>query len=138
MLEPGNRKMVDDDEWSWVVDRCSEPCRHLVIGTSLPVFTPGGIHDLQQWDEAVCDGKWGRPGVWIGEKLRRAIDTEHWPAFDDSFKKFERLLIDRATGAGDVAAPQTITVLGGDIHFSYGVAIDPRDGRRSRAGSIRS
>ncbi len=128
VLEPGNRKMVDDAEWDWIVDRCFEPCTHLIIATSLPVFTPGGIHAIQQWDEAVCDGGWGRVGAWIGEKVRRAIDTEHWPAFDDSFRKFEELLIARATGARDVDPPATITVLGGDIHFSYGVAIEPRDG----------
>ena len=119
--------MIDDDEWEWVVDRCFEPCEHLIIATSLPVFTPGGIHAIQQWDEAVCEGRWGRVGVWVGEKVRRAIDTEHWPAFDDSFRNVEQLLIDRATGARDVEPPQTITVMGGDIHFSYGVRVEPRD-----------
>jgi hypothetical protein len=126
VLEPGNRKMIGDDEWDWVVDRCFEPANHLVIATSLPVFTPGGVHAIQQWDEAVCDGHWGRVGAWLGERVRRAIDTEHWPAFDDSFRKFERLLVERATGERDVEPPATITVLGGDIHFSYGVAVEPR------------
>lgn len=92
------------------------------------MFTPGGIHAIQQWDEAVCDGHWGRFGSWIGEKVRHAIDTEHWPAFDDSFRKFEQLLIDRATGTDGNEPPDTITVMGGDIHFSYGVAIEPRNG----------
>lgn len=126
VLEPGNRKMIGDDEWDWVVDRCFEPATHLLIATSLPVFTPGGVHAIQQWDEAVCDGRWGRVGAWVGERVRRAIDTEHWPSFDDSFRKFERLLVGRATGERDVEPPQTITVLGGDIHFSYGVAVGPR------------
>ena len=126
VLEPGNRKMIGDDEWDWVVDRCFEPATHLLIATSLPVFTPGGIHAIQQWDEAVCDERWGRFGTWIGERVRRAIDTEHWPSFDDSFRKFERLLIGRATGERGVEPPATISVLGGDIHFSYGVAVEPR------------
>ena len=126
VLEPGNRKMIGDDEWDWVVDRCFEPATHLLIATSLPVFAPGGVHAIQQWDEAVCDGRWGRVGAWVGERVRRAIDTEHWPAFDDSFRKFEQLLVGRSTGARDVAPPATITVLGGDIHFSYGVAVEPR------------
>jgi hypothetical protein len=128
-LEPGNRKMIGDDEWDWVVERCFEPTTHLLIGTSLPVFTPGGVHAIQQWDEAVCDGRWGRVGAWVGERVRRAIDTEHWPSFDDSFRKFERLVVARATGEGDVPPPATITVLGGDIHFSYGVAVEPRGDR---------
>ncbi len=126
VLDREPRKMIGDDEWSWVVDRCFEPCDHLVVATSLPVFTPGGIHGLQQWDEAVCGGAWGRIGAWVGERVRRAIDTEHWPAFDHSYRAFEQLLIDRATGARDEAPPTTISVLGGDIHFSYGVAIEPR------------
>ena len=130
VLEPGNRKMIGDDEWEWVVDRCFEPATHLLIATSLPVFTPGGIHAIQQWDEAVCDGRWGPIGAWVGERVRRAIDTEHWPSFDDSFRRFERLLIGRATGDRDVEAPATITVLGGDIHFSYGVAVEPRGDHR--------
>ncbi|NNE12157.1 MAG: alkaline phosphatase family protein [Ilumatobacter sp.] len=125
VLTDDTRKMIGDREWSWVVDRCMEPCRHLVIATSLPVFTPGGIHALQQWDEAVCDGAWGPPGRWFGEKVRRAIDTEHWPAFDDSFRNFEQLLIDRATTSD---APATVAVLGGDIHFSYAVAVEARNG----------
>ncbi len=130
VLEPGNRKMIGDDEWDWVVDRCFEPATHLLIATSLPVFAPGGVHAIQQWDEAVCDGRWGRVGAWVGERVRRTIDTEHWPSFDDSFRKFERLLVERATGERDTEAPATITVLGGDIHFSYGVAVEPRGDRR--------
>ncbi len=128
VLDQEPRLMIGDDEWNWVVERCFEPCRHLLIATSLPVFTPGGIHAIQQWDEAVCDGHWGRFGSWIGEKVRRAIDTEHWPAFDSSFRKFEQLLIDRSTGADGCEPPDTITVIGGDIHFSYGVEVEPRDG----------
>lgn len=127
VLDREPRQMIGDDEWGWVVDRCAEPCRHLIVATSLPVFTPGGIHGLQQWDEAVCGGAWGRVGSWVGEKVRRALDTEHWPAFDDSFRNFEQLLIDRATGTLGETPPETITVLGGDIHFSYGVGIEPRD-----------
>lgn len=126
VLDRSPRRMVGEDEWSWIVDRCNEPCRHLIIATSLPVFTPGGIHGLQQWDEALCAGAWGRPGAWIGEKIRRALDTEHWPAFQASFLEFEQLLVDRATGEHS-DPPETITVLGGDIHFSYGVAVEPRD-----------
>jgi len=127
VLEGETRKMVGDDEWEWIVDRCEEPCRHLMIATSLPVFVPGGIHGLQQWSEAVCGGAWGPPFRWFGEKVRRAIDTEHWPGFDDSFRRFEGLLIDLAAGRHGVTPPETITVMGGDIHFSYGVVIESRD-----------
>ena len=32
---------------------------HLVIGTSLPVMLGPGMHHLEAWNEAVCDGAWG-------------------------------------------------------------------------------
>lgn len=127
VLDGGVRKMIGDDEWDWIVDRCLEPCRHLIVGTSLPVFTPGGIHGLQQWSEVIAGGKWGRLGERLGERIRRGLDTEHWPGFDDSFRKFEQLVLDVA-GQPEVRAPATMTVLGGDIHFSYGVVVEPRDG----------
>ena len=128
VLEEQNRRLVDEGEWSWIVDRASEPCRHLVLVSSLPVFTPGGIHALQQWSEAICQGAWGRVGRWAGEKVRRALDTEHWPAFDRSFREFEQLLLDRGASGGEHEAPATINELAGDIHFSYTVAVEPRDG----------
>ncbi len=123
VLTEQDRRIVDPDEWEWVRERCGEPCRHLIIATPLPVFTPGGIHPLQQWDEAICQGAWGRPGRWLGEKVRRALDTEHWPAFDTSFREMEQLLIDVGSGDG---APETISVLGGDIHFSYVIDVERR------------
>jgi hypothetical protein len=126
VLEEQDRRLVDEGEWGWIVDRASEPCRHLVLVSSLPVFAPGGIHGLQQWSEAICQGAWGRPGSWIGEKVRRALDTEHWPAFDRSFRDFEQLLLRRGTETADNDPPATITVIGGDIHFSYAVAVEPR------------
>jgi hypothetical protein len=63
-----------------------------VIGTSLPVFVAGGIHDLQAWNERVCNGAWGRLGRRSGEKLRRELDLDHWPAFGRSFGKMVELL----------------------------------------------
>ena len=104
VLQPGDRWMVDDEEWSFIVDQCmAADARHIVIGTSLPVFVVGGIHDLQRWNERVCDGAWGRPGRWIGEKLRRALDLDGWPAFGRSFEAMTELLI----GIGTCVAPAT-------------------------------
>lgn len=118
VLDPSARSMVDPDEWEWISDICRQPTRHLVIGTSLPAFTPGGIGDLQQWNERVCAGAWGRFAIRTGERLRRALDLEDWPAFSRSFDALVRLLAEvGAEGRDD--APSTISVLSGDIHFSY-------------------
>ena len=29
-------------------------------------------------DQAFAQGAWGRPAAWIGERLRQAVDLEHW------------------------------------------------------------
>ena len=131
VLTPGARSMLDDDEWAFVADECREPCRHLVIATSLPMFVPGGLHGIQQWNEAVCDGAWGRPFAWLGEKLRRALDMEDWAAFDRSFRQMEDLIAEIATGPD---APSTISILGGDIHFSYAAELELRNGDRLTSG----
>jgi hypothetical protein len=118
VLEPGRRQIVDDGEWDWIVRACHADVDHLLIGTSLPVFVPGGLHDLQAWSEAICDGAWGRPGRRLGEWTRRKADMEDWPAFIRSFDQFVELLQD--VGARSRSAPPaTISVLSGDIHFSY-------------------
>ncbi len=49
-------------------------------------------------------------------RLRRALDLEDWPAFNTSFHEFNDLVVDVATRE---RPPATITVLSGDIHFSY-------------------
>jgi hypothetical protein len=131
VLTPGARSMLDDDEWAFVSDECREPCRHLLIATSLPMFVPGGLHGIQQWNEAICDGAWGRPFTWIGEKLRRALDMEDWAAFDRSFRQMEDLIADIATGP---EAPATVSILGGDIHFSYAAELQFRNGQELRSG----
>ncbi len=119
VLEPGRREMVDGDEWVWIADRSAEPAEHLMLATSLPLFVPGGLHGVQQWSEALCDGAMGR---WLrgrGETLRRALDLEDWAAFDRSFRRFERLLVDLCTATPERTPPATVSIVSGDIHFAY-------------------
>ena len=118
VLEPGHRSMLDPDEAAWVAAQCHADVDHLLIATSLPVFVTGALHDLQAWNEAVCDGAWGRPAAWIGERIRRGLDLEDWPAFMRSFDELGALLADVGS-AKRGPAPATINVLSGDIHFSY-------------------
>jgi len=121
VLDPGARRMVDDDEWAWIVEQCrmDGSVDHLVIGTSLPVFVPGGLHDLQVWNEAVCDGAWGARLARVGEKVRRSVDLEDWPAFMASFERVTDLLAAVGSGRHGGPAPSSISVVSGDIHFSY-------------------
>lgn len=132
VLDPGHRRMASADEWQWVVDACTADVDHLLIGTSLPVFVPGGLHDLQVWSEAICDGVWGWPGRKIGEWLRLRADMEDWSAFVGSFDEFVDML--QELGAKSRPdAPATISVLAGDIHFSFAAEVTFPAGREMSA-----
>jgi hypothetical protein len=59
----------------------------------------------------------------FGERVRRALDLEHWGAFPHSFERMVELL--RATGAGERGdPPASIVTLGGDIHHAYLARVD--------------
>lgn len=126
VLEPGKREMIDADEWAWITERAMEPADHVLLATSLPVFAPGGLHALQQWNEVLCDGGRGR-GRWLvrpSDWLRRFLDLEQWAAFDSTFRKFEDLVVLLTTPSPLRRPPATVSVLSGDIHFAYVTEVD--------------
>ena len=45
-------------------------------------------------------GRWGRPGKWVGERMRQALDLEHWASFRESFGELVDLLRRRRAVAG--------------------------------------
>ena len=110
--------MVDPDEWRWIVEHATGGYDHLVIGTSLPLIMAPGLHYLEAWNEAVCDGAWGRVAAWVGEKIRQAADLEHWAAFGDSFESMCRHIREVGTGQHG-EPPATIVALSGDVHHAY-------------------
>lgn len=140
VLDPQGRLMVDDEEWAWVVEHAMCDCDHLVLATSLPVLMPGGLHELEAWNEAVCAGAWGRRFTGLGERIRRAIDLEDWPAFRASFDRYTDLLRDVATPdrPDGTAPPATVCMVSGDVHFTYGVAAQfpPVEGRPPVASAV--
>jgi hypothetical protein len=111
--------MVDDEEWEWIIEHSRGAFDHLVIVSSMPVFLSPGVHYLEAWSEAVCSGAWGGLAARLGEKLRRALDLEHWPAFQRSFERMMQLLRDAADGSDGHDPPASITVVGGDVHNAY-------------------
>jgi PhoD-like phosphatase len=114
----GRRAMVDDDEWEWICERLVGGHDHLVIGTSLPLLLGHGMHYLEAWSEAVCAGAWGGAAARAGERVRRAVDLEHWAAFGESFERLTTRI--REVGAGlHGPAPASIVVLSGDVHHAY-------------------
>ena len=118
-LEEGDRRMFDDDEWQWLHEEVAGDFDHLVIANTLPVLMSPAFHHLEAANEAICAGAWGPLGKAIaGERLRRALDLEHWGAFGHGFLKFVGLL--ERVGRGEYGPPpETITLLGGDVHHAY-------------------
>jgi hypothetical protein len=123
VLADGRRDMVDADEWDWIREHARGSFDHLIVATTLPAFAPPGIHHLEAWNEAVCDGRWRSVAARLGERLRRAVDLEHWAAFQRSFDQLLDLLRDVSRGYGG-EPPATITILSGDVHTTYIAKVD--------------
>jgi PhoD-like phosphatase len=112
------RRMFDDEEWEWLNERVTGDVEHLIIADTLPVLMPPAMHDLEAWNEAVCAGAWGNWAKGPGERIRRAIDLEHWGAFQHSFRQLMGLIEDVAAGRRG-EPPRSIVLLAGDIHHAY-------------------
>jgi hypothetical protein len=136
VLSAGRRQMIDDDEWDWIVEHSSGAFDHVIIASTLPVFLPIGIHHLQAWNEALCAGRWGRLAATLSEQLRRAVDLEHWAAFNRSFEQLCDWLRTIARGTEDAEPPASILLLGGDVHCSSVSEVDLGVGNSSRVHQL--
>jgi hypothetical protein len=124
VLSDGRRQMVDEEEWDWIVGHSSGAFDHVIIASTLPVFLQRGIHHLQAWNESLCAGRWGGIVAGLSERLRRAVDLEHWAAFNRSFEQLCDWLRTIAGGPVDALSPASILLLGGDVHRSSVSEID--------------
>jgi hypothetical protein len=124
VLSDGRRQMVDEEEWDWIVGHSSGAFDHVIIASTLPVFLQRGIHHLQAWNESLCAGRWGGIVAGLSERLRRAVDLEHWAAFNRSFEQLCDWLRTIAGGTVDALSPASILLLGGDVHRSSVSEID--------------
>ncbi len=115
---PEDRSMLDPHEWAWLEEHCEGDFDHLLLGTSLPLLLAPGLHYLESWNEAVCNGVWRKPAARLGERLRQAVDLEHWAAFGSSLTRIVELVRDVGTGAKG-APPASIVALSGDVHHAY-------------------
>ena len=125
VLEPDRRSILDDHEMAWLDTQLRGDVDHLFIGTSLPFLMAQGIHDLEAINEAMATGAWGPRVARWGEKMRRALDLEHWAAFQEGFATVLGMVVEVAEGKRG-AAPGTIVFLSGDVHNSYVTEIDRR------------
>ena len=118
VLDDGRRCMMNDSEWDWIVERATGDFDHLLLATSLPALLAPGMQYVEAWSEAICDGRWGKAAARAGEKIRQAVDLEHWGAFGESFEKLALLLEEVASGKRG-RPPASIVLLSGDVHHAY-------------------
>jgi len=123
VLEPGRREMVDEGEWAWIEEHVGGDVDHLLLASSVPFLLPHGLHELERWNEAVCDGAWGPLAARAGEWIRQAAVLDHWASFGRSFHRLAGLLERSATGAAG-RPPVTVTMVSGDVHHSYLARVD--------------
>jgi hypothetical protein len=118
VLDRERRSIFDDETWEWIVSHAEGDFDHLLIATTVPYLLSPGFDRLEAWNERLCDGAWGGLAARASEKLRRAVDFDHWAAFQFSFRRLRRLL--EEVGAGKRGrAPATIAIVSGDVHHAY-------------------
>jgi hypothetical protein len=132
VLTEEKRSMFDERTWDWIVDHASGDFDHLLIATTVPYLLSPGFHYLEAWNERLCDGAWGGPIARGSEQLRRAVDFDHWAAFQHSFQRLRELLEEVGSGRRG-KAPASIVLLSGDVHHAYlcDVAFKPDAGVQS-------
>ena len=117
-LEEGKRRIMSTEEWEWVKGKADGERSHLLLGSSLPILLPYGMHDIEAWSEAIGDGAWGKRFKPFGEKVRKMANLDHWACFQKSYREVEQLVIDIASGnCGE--PPESIVMFGGDVHHCY-------------------
>ena len=116
--EPPRALDPDALGWEWLERELRGGADHLLVASSIPVYLPAGLHDLEAWSEAVAAGAWGRAGARLGERVRRRLSLEHWAAFGGSFDRLLDALA--AVGAGTRGRPPaSILVLAGEVHHGW-------------------
>jgi len=132
VLTDERRSMFDDRVWEWIVDHASGDFDHLVLATTVPYLLSPGFHHLEAWNERLCDGVWGSAIARGSEGLRRALDFDHWAAFQFSFQRLRKLLEEVGSGKRG-KPPASIVLLSGDVHHAYlcDVAFRPEAGVQS-------
>ena len=119
VLTGERRSMFDDEVWDWIVDHASGDFDHLLIATTVPYLLSPGFHHLEAWNERLCDGAWGGLVARASEKLRRAVDFDHWASFQFSFAAPARAAGRGRLGQARQGRRPRSSILSGDVHHAY-------------------
>ncbi|GAB3770859.1 alkaline phosphatase D family protein [Nocardioides pacificus] len=118
VLAPDRRSMLDPGEMEWLDGQMRGGFEHLLVGTSLPFLLAPGLHHVEAFSEALAQGAWGKRAGRVGERIRQAVDLEHWAAFQEGWAAVAGMTLDVAAGRRG-RAPRTVTFLSGDVHHSF-------------------
>ena len=127
VLNDDERLMINDETFTWIEEQAAEApdeIDHLLLGSSIPWLMPPAATQAQAMNERSAAA-----GSRLAEKLRQAVDLEHWPAFRASFDRLARL-VERVGSSS--SAPETICVLSGDVHHCYAARAGFATATRSR------
>ena len=103
VLTEERRAMCDEEVWEWIVEHAEGEFDHLLIATTVPFLLSPGFHHLEAWNERLCDGAWGGLVARQSERLRRAVDFDHWAAFQFSFQRLRELIEEVGSGRSGAA-----------------------------------
>ncbi|WP_017605230.1 alkaline phosphatase D family protein [Nocardiopsis alkaliphila] len=123
----GSRSILGPLGHDWLDEHLTGGPEHVIVASTVPVLLPPSVHHLEAWNEAVCGGAWGSLARGLGERLRQALDLEHWGAFQYSFHRVAEAVLEVACGERG-PAPATVLFLSGDVHFSYWARARARSG----------
>jgi hypothetical protein len=118
VLQEGGRRMVDDEEWDWIVAQAEGDYDHLLVATTVPWLLSPGLDRLEAWNEKACEGTRGKFIAKQAEKMRREVDFDHWGCFSHSFRALRDLLGEVAAGRRG-SKPASVVVMAGDVHHAY-------------------
>lgn len=118
----GSRSILGAEGHDWLDEHLTGGPEHVVVASTVPVLLPPAVQHLEAWNEAVCAGAWGRAARGPGERLRQALDLEHWGAFQYSLHRLSDAISEVARGERG-PAPATVLILSGDVHFSYAARV---------------
>lgn len=118
VLSDERRSIFDDEVWEWLVSHTQGDFDHLLLSTTVPYLLSPGFHHLEAWNERLCDGVAGPLVARASERLRRAVDFDHWAAFQFSFRRLRELLEEVGSGRRG-KPPASIVILSGDVHHAY-------------------
>lgn len=124
----GSRSILGPLGHEWLDENLTGGPEHLIVASTVPVLLPPSVHHLEAWNEAVCAGAWGSAARGPAERLRQALDLEHWGAFQYSFRRLAEAVLEVARGERG-PAPTTVLFLSGDVHFSYLARARARSGQ---------